>query len=173
MNDSSIDQDLTQIALQEERLQFDTFTADSAWQLGTLLKETVEARGKAVAIDIQLFGQPLFFYAMPGTTPDNIDWIRRKRNVVERFQQSSYAVRLTLKKKQTTLTDQAGLSLRDHAAAGGGFPIRLRGSACIGAITISGVPMREDHGIIVEVLAKWLNQPISELALPLADDMDD
>ncbi len=133
----------------------------------------MEARGKAVAIEIQLFGQPLFFYAMPGTTPDNIDWIRRKRNVVQRFHQSSYAVRLALKKKQITLTEQQGLPLRDYAAAGGGFPIRLRGSACIGAITISGVPMREDHGIIVDVLAAWLQQPISELALGPADDMDD
>lgn len=170
---SSIDTDLALLAFQEEQLQFDTFNADTAWQLGTLLKEAVEARGKAVAIDIQLFGHPLFFYAMPGTTPDNIDWIRRKRNVVERFQQSSYAIRLRMKQKQITLTEQAGLPLRDHAAAGGGFPIRLRGSACIGAITISGVPMREDHGIIVEVLAAWLNQPIDELALPPADDMDD
>ncbi|NID10709.1 heme-degrading domain-containing protein [Fibrivirga algicola] len=172
MNET-IDTDLALLALQEEQLQFDSFNADTAWQLGTLLKEAVEARDKAVAIEIQLFGHPLFFYAMPGTTPDNIDWIRRKRNVVERFQQSSYAVRLRLKKKQTTLTDQAGLALRDHAAAGGGFPIRLRGSACIGAITISGVPMREDHGIIVEVLASWLNQPLHELALPPAEDMDD
>ncbi|GAB2540034.1 heme-degrading domain-containing protein [Spirosoma aerophilum] len=170
---SSIDTDLTLLALQEEQLQFDTFNADTAWQLGMRLKEAVEARGKAVAIDIQLFGHPLFFYAMPGTTPDNIDWIRRKRNVVERFHQSSYAVRLTLKKKQTTLTDQAGHSLRDNAAAGGGFPIRLRGSACIGAITISGVPMREDHGILVEVLANWLGLPIGDLALPPADDIDD
>ncbi len=170
---SPIDSDLALLALQEEQLQFDTFNAVTAWQLGMLLKEAVEARGKAVAIDIQLFGHPLFFYAMPGTTPDNIDWIRRKRNVVERFHKSSYAVRLRLKKKQTTLTDQSGLPLRDYAAAGGGFPIRLRGSTCIGAITISGVPMREDHGIIVEVLAAWLNQPISELALPPADNMDD
>ncbi|MEZ0541876.1 heme-degrading domain-containing protein [Fibrella arboris] len=170
---STIEYDLALLALQEDELQFDAFTTNTAWQLGTLLKDTVEARGKAVAIDIQLFGQPLFFYAMPGTTPDNIDWIRRKRNVVERFHQSSYAVRLALKKKQTTLTDQARLPLRDYAAAGGGFPIRLRGSGCIGAITISGVPMREDHGIIVEVLAGWLGRPLHDLALPPAEDMDD
>jgi uncharacterized protein (UPF0303 family) len=76
---SSIDQDLARIALQEKQLQFDTFTADTALKLGMRLKEAVEARGRAVVIDIQLTGQPLFFYAMPGTTPDNIDWARRKR----------------------------------------------------------------------------------------------
>ena len=53
--DSSIESDLVRLALQEEQLQFETFNADTAWQLGTLLKEAVEARSKAVVIDIQLF----------------------------------------------------------------------------------------------------------------------
>jgi uncharacterized protein (UPF0303 family) len=35
----------------------------------------------------------------------------------------------------------------------------------VGTITISGLPQREDHNVVVEVLANWLNQPLSELAL--------
>lgn len=161
------------LARQEEQLQFDLFSPDTAWQLGTHLKAAIEARGKVAAIDIRMNGHPLFFYAMPGTTPDNIDWIRRKRNVVQRFHRSSYAMRLVLKQKQTTLTDQAGLTLRDHAAAGGCFPILLRGTGCVGTIAVSGLPMRDDHNIIVEVLATWLNQPVGELVLGPADDPDD
>lgn len=154
-------------------MQFDCFTSDTAWQLGTRLKDAIEARGKAAAIDIQLHGHPLFFYAMPGTTPDNIDWIRRKRNVVQRFYRSSYAMRLELRRKQTSLLDQAGLPLRDHTTAGGCFPVLLRGTGCIGTIAVSGLPMRDDHTVIVEVLAGWLNRSIGELALGPADDMDD
>ncbi len=163
--DSSIEPDLARLALQEELLQFEVFNADTAWQLGIAMKEAVEARGKAVAIEIQLFGQPLFFYAMPGTTPDNIDWIRRKRNAVQRFQRSSYAIGQELKKAQTTLFDKAGLNVRDYATHGGCFPIRLRGTGCIGTITISGLPQREDHNVIVDVLASWLNRPHNEVAL--------
>ena len=170
---ATLGDDLARLALQEEQLQFDTFSPDAAWQLGTRLKEAIEARGKAAAIDIQLFGQPLFFYAMPGTTPDNIDWIRRKRNVVQRFHRSSYAIRLELRKKGLTLTEQSGLLLRDHATAGGCFPILLRGTGCIGTIAVSGLPMRDDHNVIVEVLAAWLNCPAGELVLGPADDMDD
>lgn len=169
----TLDTDLARLALQEEQLQFDAFSLDTAWQLGTRLKEAIEARGKAAAIDIRFFGHPLFFYAMPGTTPDNIDWIRRKRNVVQRFHRSSYAMRLELRKKGTTLTDQSGLALRDHAMAGGCFPILLRGTGCIGTIAVSGLPMRDDHNIIVEVLADWLNCSTDELLLSPADDMDD
>ncbi|MEZ0541873.1 heme-degrading domain-containing protein [Fibrella arboris] len=162
--DLTIEQDLARIALQEEHLQFDTFTADTAWQLGTLLKEAVAARGKAVVIDIQLVGQPLFVYAMPGTTPDNSDWVRRKRNTVVHFQRSSYAIGLELKQKQTTLQEKTGLDLRDYATHGGGFPIRLLGTF-IGTMTISGLPQRDDHSVIVAVLANWLNRPLTELAL--------
>ena len=64
--------DLARIALQEQRLQFERFDATTAWTLGVRLKSAAEAHGVAVAIDIQLHGQPLFFYAMPGTTPDNV-----------------------------------------------------------------------------------------------------
>lgn len=169
---STLDDDLERLALQEERLQFDSFSPETAWQLGNRLKETLETRGKAAAIDIQFFEQPLFFYAMPGTTPDNVDWIRRKRNVVQRFHRSSYAIRLTLQKKQTTLQERSGLDVRDYADAGGSFPILLRNTGCIGTITISGLPMREDHNVVVDVLAAWLQYPLSELALPPTDDMN-
>jgi uncharacterized protein (UPF0303 family) len=161
----NLEQDLARIALQEERLQFDGFDATTAWTLGTRLRGVAEARGAAVAIDIQLHGQPLFFYAMPGTTPDNSDWIRRKRNVVLRYHRSSYAVGLRLEQQQTTLYEKVGLDPRDYAPHGGCFPLKLRGTGCIGTITVSGLPQREDHGLIVEVLAELLEQPLDELAL--------
>ena len=158
-------QDLARIALQEERLQFERFDATKAWAVGSRLREVAEARGVAVAIDIQMNGHPLFFAAMPGTTPDNVDWIRRKRNVVLRFHRSSYAVGLELKQQQTTLTERVGVDARDYAPHGGCFPINLRGTGCAGTITVSGLPQRDDHALVVEVLAELLGQPVEELAL--------
>ncbi len=168
-------QDLARIALQEERLQFQSFDATTAWVIGTRLREVAAARGAAVAIDIQLTGHPLFFaampgiampgIAMPGTTPNNIDWIRRKRNVVLRFHRSSYAVGLELQQQQKTLTETLGVESRDYAPHGGCFPINLRGTGCVGTITVSGLPQRDDHELVVEVLAEFLGQPLGELAL--------
>ncbi|MVM37849.1 heme-degrading domain-containing protein [Spirosoma sp. HMF3257] len=157
--------DLARIALQEERLQFDHFTAETAWELGSRLREAVKARRGAAAIDIQLAGQPLFFLAMPGTTPDNGEWIRRKRNTTLHFHRSSYAVGLRLQQNQTTLSDRYGLSNQNYASHGGSFPLWLKGTGCMGAITVSGLPQREDHSLIVAVLANWLKLPIDELAL--------
>ncbi len=161
----TIEQDLERVALQEEQLRFPSFDANTAWTVGTRLRAVAEARGLAVAIDIQVNGHPLFFTAMPGTTPDNVDWIRRKRNVVLRFHRSSYAVGLRLRQQETSLTEQVGVDVRDYAPHGGCFPIKLHGTGCIGTITVSGLPQRADHGLIVEVLAELLGQPLEELAL--------
>jgi len=161
----SIKDDIARIALQEEKLRFRAFDAETAWTLGTRLRAVAEARRAAVAIDIEVNGHPLFFTAMPGTTPDNIDWIRRKKNVVMRLRRSSYAVGLELEEQKTTLTEQINVDARDYATHGGCFPIYLQGSGCIGTVTVSGLPQRDDHELAVEVLAELLGQPLEELAL--------
>ena len=84
---------------------------------------------------------------MTGTTPDNWDWIRRKRNVVLRYHCSSFAIGLKHARAQSTLQEKSGLELKDFAAHGGGFPILLEGTGCIGTITVSGLPQREDHAL--------------------------
>ncbi len=162
--------DLVRIAQQEERLQFDRFDADTAWEIGGRLKTAAEALGRPVAIDIALAGgQTLFAFAMRGMTPDNLDWIRRKKNVVLRYHRCSYAIGLELRQKNVTLRERIGVDERDYAAHGGCFPIRLRGTGCIGTITVSGLPQRQDHGLVVAVLAAYLDQPLAELALDEAD----
>jgi uncharacterized protein (UPF0303 family) len=82
-----------------------------------------------------------------------------------RFQRSSYAVGLQLQQQQTTLEKQIGVDARDYAPHGGCFPLNLIGMGCIGTITISGLPQRQDHELVVEVLAELLGQPLDELAL--------
>ena len=164
----SIERDLEKIALQEKRLQFKQFDPEVAWTIGTNLKAAAEKRGVSVAIDIQLNGHSLFAYAMPGTTPDNQDWIRRKRNVVTRYHRSSYAVGLKLQRDQTTLQAKIGVDLKDYAPHGGCFPILLQGTGCVGTITVSGLPQREDHALVVSVLQDYLQLTGEDLALDSA-----
>lgn len=161
----SLEDDLQIVALQEQRLRFDRFGPNEAWELGRRLKEAAESRQCALAIDISLQGQQLFHYAMPGATPNNADWIRRKRNTVFRFFRSSYGVGLQMLQRQTTLPTAYALELRDYADHGGSFPIVVAGAGCIGAVTVSGLPQREDHGFVVKVLAEMLGQDPSDITL--------
>jgi len=161
----SIDTDLQKIAEQEQQLRFDQFDASDAWQLGSRLQQLALARQAPVAIEIRINGHTLFYYAMPGATPSNQDWIRRKRNTVERFHTSSYAKGLALEHQGRALEASIGVAAQDFATHGGSFPILLRGGLCIGSITVSGLPQRQDHALVVEVLCEHLKRPLASLAL--------
>jgi uncharacterized protein (UPF0303 family) len=148
---------LVAIAEQEKTLVFPRFTLETAWTLGTALRDAALARNAPVAIDIGLRERPLFHAALPGAGPDNADWVRRKRNTVLTLGTSTLAVGLKLKASGETLEGRYGLAPHDHAAHGGGFPLKLEGLGCIGAITVSGLPQVEDHALVVEVLERMLN----------------
>jgi uncharacterized protein (UPF0303 family) len=158
--------DLAIIAKQEERLQFTVFNEESAWRVGCRLRDLAIARSAPLVIDVRRFGQPLFFCALAGSTPDNIDWARRKSNLVARFFRSSYGMGLELQQKNTTLAERFGLLLTDFAAHGGSFPIALEGSGVIGSAAVSGLPQRADHELVVEALCGELGCEYAELKLP-------
>jgi uncharacterized protein (UPF0303 family) len=162
---SALDKDLQRLALQEELLQLERFDEVTAWDLGWRIKSLCEARQVAVTIEVRRAKQTLFFYAMPGTTPNNAEWVRRKRNTVELLQRSSYATGLANQKDASSLVLKTGVSLADYAEHGGSFPIRVKGVGCIGTVTVSGVPQREDHAIVVEALAALCGIALAEVCL--------
>lgn len=160
----NLERDLERLALQEKRLRFEKFDHATAFELGMRFKAAAEKRGVAVAIEVRLHDMPLFYYAMPGTTPNNAEWIRRKGNVVKRYHRSSYAIGLSLEKEGTSLTEKTGAALEDFATHGGAFPIYVK-ELCVGVMVISGLPQREDHNLLVSVLAEFLGVEGKEVAL--------
>ncbi|MBN3758300.1 heme-degrading domain-containing protein [Paraburkholderia sp. Tr-20389] len=160
--------DLQSIVAQEHALVFPHFDADTAWQLGAYLHEIAKARGLALAIDIRTFGQPLFFSVLEGATPDNVNWARRKGNTVAHFRRSSYAVGLKLQQSNATLADKHALPESDYAVHGGAFPLTVKGAGVIGSVTVSGLPQRADHELVVEALCAHLGHEYSKLALAKA-----
>jgi len=161
----NIDNDLRRIALQERELQFDRFDLDAAWQLGSALRRMAADRKLGVVIDITLFSMQVFYAALEGATPDNPSWVRRKRNTVFRLFRSSYATGLSLLKQQTNLQAKLGLPDAEYAAHGGSFPIVVKGTGCIGAVTVSGLPQRDDHNLVVEALSEVLGADYNAIKL--------
>jgi uncharacterized protein (UPF0303 family) len=162
----TLEHDIERLALQEERLRFAQFDKAMAWQLGCQLKAQAEASNVPLLIEIWLGGEAVFIHSMDGTTPMNADWARRKRNTVELMQRSSYAVGRANLLKDQTLKATLGLPTRDYADHGGCFPIRVNAvGGCVGTVTVSGAPQRDDHNLVVEVLAKLCGVPLAEVAL--------
>ena len=154
-----LQEELARVREQERVLRYTRFDHASAWELGTRLRAAAEARKVSITIEVRLLRETIFFCAMPGTTPENSDWARRKRNTVELLQKSSYAVGLSLKHEGLTLEQKMGLPARDHASHGGSFPIRVDGVGCVGAVTVSGLPQREDHELVAAVIADMCGLP--------------
>lgn len=160
-----LSEDLERIALQEEELVLPQLDAETAWNLGSKLRAMAAERNLAVVIDIRRFRHPLFYAAMEDTTPDNVEWVRRKSNVVARFHRSSYAVGLREKQKGQTIYENQGLPLADYATHGGSFPLKVQGAGVVGSVTVSGLPMRQDHELVIEALCALLGRDYNTLKL--------
>ena len=162
-------EDIVGIIHQEAELHFPHFDHNTAWTLGLTLRELAISRKLPVVIDVRRFGnpeQPLFYTALPGTTPDNPRWVQRKSNVVARFHRSSYQVGLHLQNTGATFSEKYALPDTDYATHGGSFPIHVTGTGVIGSVTVSGLPQREDHNLAVEGLCIELRRDHNSLRLP-------
>ncbi len=158
--------DIRRLEEQERLLRFAKFSPDDAWALGNRVRETALAIGAGVAIDISLRDRVLFHCALPGTSTDNVEWIRRKRNTVLRLWHSSYLVGRRLALSGREQVEAHNLPHADFSVHGGSFPLFVAELGCVGAVTVSGVPQRTDHAIVVDGIATFLGVELGDSRLP-------
>ena len=158
--------DIEKIKVQEAELVFTAFDEATAFEIGSALRARAIKENLPIIVDIQLWDRPLFYAALPGSTGSNADWARRKRNVVKMFLKSTYRMMLEQGGESALLGERYGLSAAEYVLAGGGFPIRVRGAGVIGVIAVSGLPQRQDHGIIVDALCDHMGRDRATFALP-------
>lgn len=149
---------LKELLRQEEELQFTQFTNENALELGLALLREGRTRARPVTIDITRNGQQLFHFAMQGTSADNDQWIRRKNNVVNRFGHSSLYLGTYLQQAGQTIEEKYLISSHEFTAHGGAFPLIIKGVGVVGTITVSGLPQKEDHELVVTTIRQFLAQ---------------
>ena len=160
--------DVRLVIEQERTLVLPEFDEAIAFKLGASMRDAAIAGGHGIAIDVRTWERPLFYAALPGSTADHPNWIRRKVNLVQRVAKSSYRVVLEKEWPGDVFPPRRGLSDADFVLAGGSFPIRVKGAGMIGAITASGLHERDDHRLVVEALCAHLGVDVRTLALPPA-----
>ena len=158
--------DIALIKKQEATLVFPSFDEAVAFEIGAAIRDRALAEAMPIIVDIRLWDRPLFYAAMPGSNASNPDWARRKINVVKRYLKSTYRLVLEQQRPDRTFKVGEGLDIVDYVLAGGGFPINVKGAGVIGAITVSGLPERDDHGVVVEAICAHLGLDPRKLALP-------
>jgi len=159
----AVTDDIALIKHQEQALILPQFDEDVAFALGSVVRARAIADGLSLVVDIRTWDRQLFFSATAGTSADNAEWVRRKINTVRRFHRASY--RMVLERGEEPFSAQSGADPADYVIAGGGFPIRVKGAGIIGALTISGLPGRADHGVAVSALATHLGFEPHDFAL--------
>ncbi|MET0405678.1 MAG: heme-degrading domain-containing protein [Cystobacter sp.] len=147
--------DLEQLLAEEEELQFERLSHEDVLSLGLRLLDRVRRDRLPVVIDVTLGGLTVLHCALPGSRPDNEDWVRRKRNTVNRFWHSSLYMGRYYAAKGTSLTDKPHIDAAEFVDHGGSFPLRVRDLGCVGTVTVSGLAQEEDHALVVDLLREW------------------
>lgn len=159
---------LEAVVAQEQQLVFSRFDEAAAFEIGSAIRAFALEDGLAIVCDVRFWDRQLFYMALPGTTADNPDWVRRKVNVVQRYGKSTY--RMVLERGagdgRRAFPAESGLPPQDYVLAGGGFPIRVAGAGVIGAIVVSGLPEQDDHMLVVKGICRHLDIDPQSLALP-------
>ncbi|MDR1933014.1 MAG: heme-degrading domain-containing protein [Spirochaetales bacterium] len=137
--------------------QFESFSSGAAWKIGVSLRERALAEEKPVTIHIVRHGQVLFHHALDGTRPDNDAWVERKTRTVCRFNKSSLYMGFFLKKLGMTLDEKYHVSEHEYCIQGGGFPVIIKNTGVIGAVTVSGMTEEEDHLWAADAVRAYLN----------------
>lgn len=137
------------------RLILPAFNEDTALTLGQTLVSFARTENLPVVINIRTADRTLFHAALPGAAPLNDNWARRKSNTALMFQKSSLLVGIELQEKGSSLAND-GLPDADYADHGGAVPIRVKGVGMVAVATVSGLPQREDHALVVRAMTALL-----------------
>ena len=147
--------DSAEIEAEAQTLVLDSFDETVALRLGHILVDFALAEDLPVVIDIRTADRTLFHVGLPGSSPLNDLWARRKSNTALMFQLPSLLVGLRNAAKGQTL-DRNGLRPEDYADNGGAVPLRVRDAGVVAVATVSGLAQVEDHRLVVRGLRALL-----------------
>lgn len=149
---------LEQIMREEKQLQFSHFNEDTAWKIGSWLVEYATQKDLPITIDIQRGDHQLFHASRPGTSADNDEWVKRKVRLVNRFGHSSFYIGQLLKSQGKSIEEKFLVPESEFAPHGGCFPIIIKNTGVVGTITVSGLPQKDDHKVVVKALKNYLGE---------------
>lgn len=162
------DSDIKKIIEQEQGLAFERFDEDIAYAIGAHIRGAARAAGKGIAYGVYLWDRTLCFGLTAGASSHNTTWAERKVGTVRLLHKSSYRLVLERGDKPRLLEPGWALDPATYAIAGGAFPISLKGLGIVGAVAVSGLPERDDHGYGVAAICAVQGRNPADWALPTA-----
>ena len=144
------------LAQEAQTLQLESLSQKDAIEIGEIALDFGFERGLAIAIQVQLKDWVVFHASLPGSTPENDEWLARKAQVVLATGNSTMFERVLAEEQGIDWYQTKGLPEKTHAIHGGGLALNVKGFGCMGVLLISGLPQVQDHLLGVEVLTEFL-----------------
>jgi uncharacterized protein (UPF0303 family) len=153
-----------ELAHAEQVLRFSAFEIADAITLGKIAAEIGLERNLPIAIEVRMQlpegDWTVVHLSLPGSKPENDNWIARKARVVRLTGHSTMHQRVAAEERGVDWYAEHGVSERDYAVHGGGLPIMLAlsasESAMVATLIISGLPQVQDHLLGIEILTEFL-----------------
>lgn len=140
-------------------IELESFSNQTAMDMGMAIINLAKKRHQHIAVEIDRLTHPVFLYVDDSLTADKHNWLRRKINLVKRFEESSLSVKNDLLEGKMTLDKTFGLDEKDFLARGGAIPVFVKGAGMIAIIAVSGLHDEEDHKIIIDALKEKYLKP--------------
>ena len=145
------------VSEQEKALRFDHFSHKDAWELGQFLVKRIHDNNIDMAVSIRkVSGYILFQHGTEDTNLNNQFWMDRKFNTVKMMERSSFGVWASACESGQGI-EEHGLSVKDYAFCGGGFPVCLKSGEMVGVLIVSNLPHEQDHQFIIDALQEYLD----------------
>jgi uncharacterized protein (UPF0303 family) len=153
--ESALQSLIERIESEVRTLQLNQFSQTDALALGLLLVDLATKRSLPIAIDIRRNKHILFHVSLPGATPDNEIWVDKKSRTAERYAVPSLLVGLKASKGGAKMEDNGWFDQMRFSPHGGAFPIYVKGTGPVATVTVSGLPQKADHELVVEALTSF------------------
>lgn len=144
------------LQLEAKTLVLPSLSQSEALEVGEIAYQLGRERALAITIEVQLREWPVFHVALPGTKPENDNWIARKARVVHATGNSTMYERVFAEENSFDWYAKNNLAEETHAIHGGGLPLNVNGLGLVGVLLISGLPQVQDHLLGVEIIAEFL-----------------
>ena len=128
-----------------------------ALRLGLIVVDIARAAALPIIINIRTANRTLFHAALPGSAANNDAWARRKSNTALMFAEASMITGTRHRDTGVSLAKH-GLPAADYADHGGAVPITVKGVGMVAVATVSGLPQREDHALMVRGIQTLIAQ---------------
>ena len=145
-----------QLLKEEAALRLSALSNLDAIELGEIAVALGKERALPIAVEVRIGDWTVFHASLPGSKPENQEWIARKARVVTMKQHSTMYERVSAEERNVDWHQENGVLDETHAIHGGGLPLIVERLGLQGVLVISGLPQVEDHLLGIEIITEFL-----------------